>query len=275
MTNWILLSASTPAFIANSGFQIIRRIGTGAMGVVYEALDMQRGGRVALKTLPGLDPASLLMFKQEFRSLTGFSHPNVASLYELFSAEDQWFFSMEYIAGIDFDEFHWRGSEVRPMPLQIPHDAPTLPINAIISSTSSVSTSREVTCDRVALRESLRQMAAALQSIHGAGIIHKDLKPANVKVTAEGRIVILDFGLASRIARPRFESAAATLAVTGTVAYMSPEQAAGLPLTPATDWYAVGVMTYEALTGRRPLRARLWRSSTTSSDSIHPRHLPC
>jgi tRNA A-37 threonylcarbamoyl transferase component Bud32 len=222
------------------------------MGVVYEALDTQRGGRVALKTLPGLDPASLLLFKQEFRSLTGFSHPNVASLYELFSAEDQWFFSMEYIQGIDFDEFHWRGSEVRPIPRLIAHDAPTLPINATISSTNSLSAAREVTCDRVALRESLRQMAVALQSIHGAGIIHKDLKPANVKVTSEGRIVILDFGLASRIARPRFESATATLAVTGTVAYMSPEQAAGLPLTPATDWYAVGVMTYEALTGRRP-----------------------
>ncbi len=117
------------------------------------------------------------------------------------------------------------------------------------------------------LRPAVRQLAEGVEALHGAGKLHRDLKPSNVMVTRQGRVVLLDFGLIAELAAPSFVDAPAAEAdespshygsgssageVAGTLSYMAPEQALGEPLTEAADWYAVGVMLYESLTGRRP-----------------------
>src|SRR5262245_27493020 len=96
-------------FKGTDRFVIVRRIGAGGMGVVYEALDKERNERVALKTLPQIDPRALYLFKQEFRSLTDVAHPNLAALHELISVGEQWFFTMEFVDGINFLEYVRKG----------------------------------------------------------------------------------------------------------------------------------------------------------------------
>jgi serine/threonine protein kinase len=103
--------------------------------------------------------------------------------------------------------------------------------------------------DAAALRSALHQLVLGLSALHEAGLIHRDLKPSNVMVTSEGRVVLLDFGLITAV-DPTKQSVEAH--VVGTIDYMSPEQAEGRPLTEASDWYALGVIVYEALTGRVP-----------------------
>ncbi len=216
------------------------------MGVVYEAWDKERNIRVALKTLSGLDQLSLRLFKNEFRALADLSHPNLATLFELFSEDGQWYFSMEYVEGVHFLEYVCPGRYSAPDPSDadkpLDPDEPTLPLHEAVPDH----------CDRDRLRNSLEQLVDAVSALHAGGILHRDLKPANVKITPEGRLVVLDFGLAARARSAQFEDNIAFAGRVGTLSYMSPEQAEGDPVTEATDWYSVGVMIYEALAGTRP-----------------------
>jgi hypothetical protein len=199
-------------------FVITQRLGAGGMGVVYAAHDTQRRSMVALKTLPLLDAAAIYGLKSEFRSVADLTHPNLVRLHELFADADQFFFSMELVDGQPF--VRW----LRP----------------------------DGVLDATRLEGALTQLGAALGAMHGAGKLHRDLKPSNVLVTDGGRVVVLDFGLA---ADPEPGGIGQTLGggtVSGTPAYMAPEQAAGLPATQASDVYASGVMLFEALTGRLP-----------------------
>ncbi|MCB9701968.1 MAG: protein kinase [Myxococcales bacterium] len=198
-------------------YQIIRRIGAGAMGVVFEAVDTERDERVALKTLHKLDPSALYRLKNEFRAVADVVHPNLVTLHELVSEKGQWFMTMEYIDGISFVE-HVRRAPERSAPRA---------------------------------RAALRQLARGLMALQAAGKLHRDVKSSNVLVDARGRVVLLDFGLA---ADSLVDSIDATVdeGILGTPAYMSPEQACGLPPTQASDWYAVGVILYESLTGELP-----------------------
>ena len=218
------------------------------MGVVYEAWDRQRGARVALKTLIALDPQGLYLFKNEFRFLVDVSHPNLAALYELFSEEGQWFFTMQYVEGGHFLEY------VRDDYQALGPDASTFTLGGGPPVEVSQAAAGRVTgrCNMDRLRESLGQLARGVAALHAAGIVHRDLKPSNIKVTPEGRVAVLDFGLAALTDGARFGELPAQAGPAGTVAYMSPEQAAGERVTEAADWYAVGVIVYEALTGRRP-----------------------
>ena len=223
------------------------------MSVVYEAWDKERNARVAVKTLPGLDPRALYRFKNEFRFLANVSHPNMATLYELFFEEDQCFFTMEYVPGAHFLEYVRPGDAAQAdgeSPLHRSEvtmeldNTPAPPLHArrgILPGTCNI--------DR--LTACLAQLTRAVMALHGAGILHRDLKPLNVKVTPEGRVVVLDFGLAAHTDAALFDSGSRG-DVVGTIAYMSPEQSAGGDVSEATDWYAVGVMVYEALTGRLP-----------------------
>lgn len=240
--------------IASRRFKILRRIGAGGMGVVYEAWDRERNIRTALKTLGGFDPEALYLFKNEFRSLADVSHPHLVALYELFADEGQWFFSMEYVEGTHFLEYVRQSAARGP-------DEPTLLLPGQDTQTIQAvdgPLQAEACCDTAKLRSALGQLMRAVSALHAAGILHRDLKPANVKVTPEGRVVVLDFGLAEH-QRAGYGQGTNRGTLAGTVPYMSPEQFSGAAATQAADWYAVGVMLYEALTTRRPFEGSMSR----------------
>src|SRR5206468_3885553 len=222
-------------FHGTERFQIERRLGSGGMGVVYQALDRVRNEVVALKTLRWTDASTIYRFKREFRTLLGIVHPNLVGLYELFGEGDEWYFTMELVKGSQFLEF------VRPDVLSVER-----------------------------LRPVLAQLATGLVALHRAGMLHRDLKPSNVILTPEGRPVILDFGIAADMASSGDPLRTAEDGIWGTAEYMSPEQGRG-EATAASDWYAVGCMLYEALTGRLPFAGSAappsWRSSSARSGS--------
>ncbi|CAN5829543.1 hypothetical protein BH11MYX3_BH11MYX3_02740 [soil metagenome] len=192
-------------------FELRRRIGSGGMGEVFEALDAHNGEILALKTLTNADGDTLLRFKREFRALQSTAHPNLAALRELVSDGERWFFTMELVRGRHFLEVAGRDLE--------------------------------------RLRFLLRQLVQGLRGLHDAGLVHRDIKPSNVMVDQDDRVVVLDFGLVTTtdLNKQSMEGRAI-----GTIDYMAPEQALGAKVTPAADWYAVGVMLSEELTGQVP-----------------------
>ncbi len=231
------------AFAGHARYAAVRRLGAGGMGIVYRAYDRERGVPVALKTLRALDAASLYRFKQEFRALADVAHPNLVTLYELVCEHGDWFFTMELVDGESFI------SHVRPGSAVEPQDAPTLPTGAVTPSPlPSPAPAPPLRLER--LRPALLQLVDGLCALHAAGKLHRDVKPTNVLVDRAGRVKLLDFGLVAEVEASRASSTEPQLV--GTAAYMAPEQAAMGALTPASDWYSVGSMLFEALTGRVP-----------------------
>jgi serine/threonine protein kinase len=230
-------------------YLILAELGRGGMGVVYKALDRKRDVRVALKTLLKTDAGAILRLKHEFRSLANLVHDNLAILEELCSVDGRWFFTMEFVEGQHFTDYV-RG---------VPFDAPPVP-SAVTESFLEL---RQPDAKPPAapppvpgaidsrLRESLRQLGAGLSVLHANGKLHRDVKPSNVLVTPEGRVVLVDFGMAVDL-ELGLSDGSDQRQVAGTLPYMSPEQSTGQPLTPASDWYSTGVMLYETLTGERP-----------------------
>ncbi|RMH38704.1 MAG: serine/threonine-protein kinase PknK [Deltaproteobacteria bacterium] len=225
-------------------FAVRRRIGAGGMGIVYEAHDRERDAPVALKTLRRINAQGLYRLKQEFRALRDLQHPNLVSLGELVEDGGHWFFTMELVPGRDFLSY------VRPRALASGSlwAAPVLP-SALRDTVRDTADFARPAFDEDRLRDALGQLARGLRALHGAGKVHRDIKPNNIIVTDQGRVVLLDFGLAldTTDADDSTEQA-----VVGTVAYMAPEQAASKPVGPPADWYSVGVLLYEALTGEVP-----------------------
>lgn len=217
-------------------FVIKRALGSGGMGVVYEATDRERDAGVALKLLTSVDASGIYRLKQEFRALADVVHQNLVALYELFCDREHWFFTMELLQGRTL--FDPAGEELGGQ----------------------------------RLRSVFAQLAAGIRAIHDAGKLHRDLKPSNVMLTPEGRVVILDFGLASDQAPGGAGQTIVDGGVTGTPLYMAPEQAAAEPATPSSDWYAFGAMLFEALTGRPPFadRARAVLLSKLQQDAPRP-----
>jgi serine/threonine protein kinase/tetratricopeptide (TPR) repeat protein len=236
-------------------FSIRRQLGAGGMGVVYQAYDRQRHQMVALKMMRCVDPAALYRFKQEFRSLAGLTHPNLAMLHELVADGDQWCFTMELVDGTDFLEYvrstgpaHGGYTTVAPA-AEEPAPTPGASSTAFGPGPDRPSPPSSFDADR--LRRSMVQLADGLNALHASGWVHRDLKPSNVMVTRRGRVVILDFGLVAELKRTGgYQSTEHH--VVGTICYMAPEQAGAGAVTPASDWYSVGVMLYQALTGRLP-----------------------
>jgi eukaryotic-like serine/threonine-protein kinase len=222
-------------------FEMRGELGIGASGSVYRVLDRQRGQEVALKTLRRIHGADLYRFKREFRSLVDITHPNLAALHELFAVDDEWMYTMELVDGVGFDR--WVRDQPVRAAIEDVSDA-TVQVPRVADECGAL--------DEVRLRGALRQLADGVYALHAAGKVHRDLKPSNVLVEKQsGRVVILDFGLVvEHDSVDRTHEGGSV----GTVAYMSPEQSADLPVGPPTDWYAIGVMLYEALTGRRPIR---------------------
>lgn len=209
--------------IPTPGYEVTGRIGNGAMGVVYAARDLQSGGLVALKTLQRVSPTTLARFKREFRTLAGITHPNLVPMFRLVAEGQAWFFTMELVDGVELTTYFDR------------HPATQAPDAGFWD----------------AVRSCVGQLAVGLNALHAAGVLHRDVKPQNVLVRPDGRVVVVDFGLAAEL-DPVGHTQTATGSVAGTPAYMAPEQVLAEPLTPAADWYAVGGILYQLLTGRLP-----------------------
>jgi serine/threonine protein kinase/tetratricopeptide (TPR) repeat protein len=243
-------------FAPPSRFRLLRRIGEGGMGIVYEAMDQERGERVALKTIRDANAEALLRLKREFRALQGIHHPNLVTLGELFSEGAACFFTMELIEGTEL--LPWiRGRASMGAPSGVHPFADTLPagprsrsVRPGAATAGATPTDRPPPAapDESRVRGAFRQLALGLSALHDAGKVHRDVKPSNVRVTAEGRVVLLDFGLVLDGGRGNsFIGLAA-----GTPAYMAPEQATSTMVGPAADWYSVGVALFECLTGKLP-----------------------
>jgi serine/threonine protein kinase len=248
-------------FRGTKRFEVRRRIGAGGMGIVYEAFDRQRKHPVALKTLRHLDAQALYRLKNEFRALQDLRHPNLVNLGELIEAQGHWFFTMELVNGVDFLSYVSQRAQSES---EIPHTAPAAPgarerIQAAETATGRVQpafvmpepTNDAPTrdgFDESKLRAAMVGLAQGVYALHEAGKVHRDIKPSNILVTREGRVVLLDFGLVAEHSIGQSSESQ----VVGTAAYMAPEQAAAKRAGPPADWHSVGVVLYEALTGRLP-----------------------
>lgn len=257
-----------PAF--DQRFELRRVLGSGAFGEVFEAFDRERSAVVALKRLRKVDAAALYHFKREFRSLTDLAHDNLVRLYELVSDGESWAFTMELIAGSPFHDYVRAGPHVRTFGDSSASDSSSdaharreddlstritrasVAVPALPAGVPAAPELGSTAFDEGRLRRSLTQLVRGVASVHAAGKLHCDLKPPNVLVEAGGRVVVLDFGVVAEIAAHDD----ALDEVGGTPAYMAPEYEGGQPPTPQSDWYSVGVMLYEVLTGMRPFSAR-------------------
>ncbi|WP_156041062.1 serine/threonine-protein kinase [Chondromyces apiculatus] len=265
-------------------YRIVSKLGEGGMGVVYKATDIDRNELVALKTLHRVDPDSVSRLKNEFRSSVDIAHRNLVVTHELVATDDMVFFTMELLDGVSFLE-HVRddaairvartvsmssiqATEAAQITTSVTSEPPPRPGASLAPPALSPNPAVPlVQTER--LRLALRQLAAGVNALHAAGKIHRDLKPGNVIVTHTGRVVILDFSLAASLS---MAGMAANDVTAGTPAFMAPEQVLGLPATAATDWYAVGVMLYQALTGRLPYEGSVDQIIKAKRKDNPPRH---
>jgi tRNA A-37 threonylcarbamoyl transferase component Bud32 len=233
--------ASTPdhpigATVAH--FRIVEKLGEGGMGTVYKGEDSKLGRTVALKFLSKKlsgDPTASERFLREARAIAALNHPHICTIFETGTFEGRPFFAMEYLEGRTLRE--------------VIADGPL---------------------DPEALLSVAHQLADALREAHSKGILHRDLKPANVVALAKGRVKLLDFGLAKSLSRAVKDDSTIALSnsptlersltqsgsTVGTVAYMSPEQVRGEELDVRSDLFALGVVLYEAATGRQPFTGK-------------------
>jgi serine/threonine protein kinase/Tfp pilus assembly protein PilF len=202
-----------------SHYKIIEKLGEGGMGVVYKAEDTKLKRTVALKFLPPeftRDKDSKERFFIEAQASAALEHQNICSIYEIDEQEDQIFIAMSYIEGQNLKE------KIETGPLTIDESL------------------------KIAI-----QMAEGLQEAHDKGIVHRDIKSANIMVTEKGQVKIMDFGLAKLKGKSKLTKAGTTV---GTAAYMSPEQSMGKKVNHRTDIWSLGVVLYEMITGQLPFK---------------------
>ncbi len=199
-------------------YLIIRKLGSGGMANVYLAADQELGRRVAIKILDdrhARDEQFVERFRREAQNAAGLSHPSIVSIYDRGDSEGTYYIAMEYVEGRTLKELLVaRG----PSPLGIAIDY-------------------------------TRQILSALRFAHRNGIVHRDIKPHNVIVDGEGRVKVMDFGIARAGAASQMTEAGSII---GTAQYLSPEQARGAPVDQTSDLYSTGIVLYELLTGSVP-----------------------
>jgi hypothetical protein len=208
--------------VLGNRYHLLESAGEGGMAIVYRAEDTVLGRPVAVKVLRqqfAADPEFLVRFRHEAHAAAALTHPNIVHVYDVGESGGQHYIVMEYVAG--------------PTLKQIIQQRGSLPLAEVLDLGS--------------------QVCAAAEAAHRRGMVHRDLKPQNVLVNADGLAKVADFGLAQPAAQAiDSPSGLAAATVLGTAHYLSPEQAQGLPATPASDIYAMGVLLYEMATGRLP-----------------------
>jgi len=223
--------------ILNNRYHLQSELGSGGMAVVYRARDLMLERDVAVKVLRELysvDPDFRHQFREEAKAVASLSHPNIVTIHDFGLHEEHLFIVMEFVSGTDLKAiFKQRGR---------------LDIGEAVSL--------------------LHQAAEGIGFAHDAGLVHCDIKPQNLLVAPSGRLKVVDFGIARALATivPDEQSEV----VWGTPKYFSPEQAGGVPPTPASDVYALGIVLYEALTGAVPFQA----DSVEELARLHQETLP-
>src|SRR4051795_5589441 len=200
-------------------YRVIERVGSGGMATVLHAEDDRHGRQVAVKRLHAESPEDTARrFRREARLGASLKHPNVVSVYDIVSDDEGVLIVMEYVEGETLRDAIERG--------------PLAPERAV---------------------EVLRGVAGALDHAHGEGIVHRDVKPANVLLGSDGRVKLADLGIATAVEGTRITMSGTVL---GTAAYMAPEQLEGHKPGPASDIYSLAVLAWEALSGRRAYEGR-------------------
>ena len=224
-------------------YRILDLIGTGGMGEVYRAEDPRLAREVAIKVLRSLDTVALKRFQREARAVASLAHPNTLAVYDVGEDKGVPYLVSELLAG-------------QTLRKQLGRALPVSDALAIV-----------------------RQIADALVAVHEKGIVHRDLKPENVFVLPNGTVKLLDFGVARPMtaapvsAEPR-GATPTTSTVMGTIAYMAPEQASGMDCDGRTDLWALGVMFYEMLAGRRPFAGETFMDTLAAVLTVDPEQLP-
>jgi serine/threonine protein kinase len=231
-------------------FRLIREVGRGAMGIVYEAEQISLGRRVALKVLPfaaTMDPRQLQRFHNEARAAAGLHHTNIVPVYAVGCERGVHYYAMQFIDGRTLADFI---AEQRSGP---PSEVPTMPEAEAAAATTSPPAAQATSAaprDRAYFRRVAEwgiQAAEALDCAHALGVVHRDVKPANLLVDGGGRLWVTDFGLAQVQSDTRLTM---TGDLVGTLRYMSPEQALAkrVVIDHRTDIYSLGATLYEVLT---------------------------
>jgi len=204
-----------------SHYKILEKLGEGGMGVVYKAEDTKLERAVALKflSLTSIGAEEKKRFKREAKAAASLNHPNIAIIFAIDETDDQTFIAMEYVEGKSLEELVGSNGG-KPMPIDKAIDYAT-------------------------------QTAAGLQAAHKKGITHRDIKSANIMITEDGQVKIMDFGLAKLANRSKLTQLGTTL---GTAAYMSPEQSRGENTDHRADIWSLGVVLYEMISGRMPFK---------------------
>ncbi|HEY1424157.1 MAG TPA: tetratricopeptide repeat protein, partial [Candidatus Acidoferrum sp.] len=211
-----------PGDVLGGRYEIVKVLGEGGMGTVYKAMDREVEHLVALKLIRSdmaEEPVILARFKQELLTARLVTHRNVIRIYELSEIDGVKFITMEFVEGSDLRK--------------LLHDQGKLPPEQAV--------------------EIMRQVCLALEAAHGAGVIHRDLKPNNIMQEKNGRILVMDFGLARSM--DSSDGMTQTGALLGTFEYMSPEQAMGRHLDARSDIFTLGLIFYELLSGNTPYKA--------------------
>jgi serine/threonine protein kinase len=207
-----------------SHYKILEKLGEGGMGVVYKAQDLKLDRMVAVKFLPShlsASPDSKARFLQEAKATAALNHPNILNVYEIDEQEDGMFLVMEFLEGTTLKKY-----------MSNLNSGTGVPVHQAIEWAS--------------------QIAEGLKAAHGKNIVHRDIKPENVMLTNEGKLKIMDFGIAKLKSSSGLTRTGTSL---GTLSYMSPEQAQGEAADQRSDIWSLGVVLYELLTADLPFKS--------------------